>query len=107
MVITMGKMIGILFKSVLLSFLLMILFSPSVSAEPFYRYVIQEFFYYCFALWLVFTVILLVYVYGDAERRDRNGIKWVFIIIVLNIIGVFIWIFVRPPLQKQPPPLVK
>jgi hypothetical protein len=102
----MRNVTGTLLKVIILSLILILLLTPIASAQPLYSHILGDFFYYCFAFWLVLTVILIVYVYGDAERRDRNGIKWVVIVILLNVTGLFIWIFVRPPLQK-PPPLVK
>jgi len=58
-----------------------------------------------FILWL----FVLIWVYRDAKRRGKSGVLWFFIVLILGIIGLIIWLIVRPK-EKQnqqryvPPP---
>lgn len=57
---------------------------------------------YAFGFIIIFLLILLigiliaVWVYRDAEARGENGALWLIIILVSNIIGLIVWLVVRP-----------
>ena len=58
-----------------------------------------------FILWIV----LAIWVYKDAERRGSSGALWLVIVIITGILGLIIWLVVRPPIggkqQMAPPPV--
>jgi len=61
----------------------------------------------CLAFVLVLFIIgilIAVWVYRDAEKRGKSGVLWLIVVILLNIVGVIIWLIVRPPIQQTPPP---
>ena len=47
-----------------------------------------------FIIWIV----LAIWVYKDAEKRDSSGALWLIIVIITGIIGLIIWLVVRPPI---------
>ncbi len=54
-----------------------------------------------YACWIWGILILiwlavLVWVYKDAKRRGKSGLLWFLIVLFLNIIGLIIWLIVRP-----------
>jgi cell division protein FtsW (lipid II flippase) len=49
-------------------------------------------------LWFVIFILIAIWVYRDAERRDSNGALWLIIVILLGLIGIIIWLIVRPPI---------
>lgn len=61
-----------------------------------------------FLLPLIIAVFLCIWLYKDAEKRGKEGILWVILLILatvfLNIIGLIlilvVWLVVRPPIQK-------
>jgi membrane protease YdiL (CAAX protease family) len=60
----------------------------------------------CFVMFIpwIIWLILGIWVYKDAEKRGKSGILWFLIVFVLGIIGLIIWLVVRPPIggeQKQ------
>jgi hypothetical protein len=48
-------------------------------------------------LWLIIAVLIGIWVYRDAEKRGSSGILWLIIVFVTGIIGLIIWLIVRPP----------
>jgi len=52
-----------------------------------------------FIIWLV----ILVWVYKDAEKRGANGALWVIIVFFLSIIGLIIYLVVRPSGNQNQP----
>ena len=60
------------------------------------------------ALLFILWIFVLVWVYKDAKRRGKSGALWVIVVLLLGILGLLIWILVRPPLpgrnQTPPPP---
>ena len=57
----------------------------------------------CFIIaipWIIW-LILGIWVYKDAEKRGKSGILWFFIVFILGIIGLIIWIVVRPPIGGE------
>jgi len=64
----------------------------------------------CFAwilIWFIIFIAIGIWVYKDAEKRGKSGALWLIIVILLGIIGIIIWLLVRPPIggyQQQPAP---
>lgn len=48
-----------------------------------------------FAAVLVVVILVAVWVYRDAEERDMNGVLWLIVVILTNIIGLIIYLIVR------------
>jgi len=46
--------------------------------------------------------LLLLGVYRDAEKRGKSGALWLIIVIILGLIGIIIWLIVRPPIGGEP-----
>jgi len=68
---------------------------------------------------LIINILIAYWMYKDAEKRNENGALWAVIGFFLSIIGLVIWIVVRPDMsevrreeqmkqqqwqQQQPPP---
>ena len=57
-----------------------------------------------FIIW----IILAVWVYKDAKARGENAVLWLLIVLITGIIGLIIWLIVRPKEKKEeryaPPP---
>jgi len=70
----------------------------------------------CF-VWLVPFIIWIaigIWMYKDAKKRDENAVLWLIIGLIAGLIGLIIWIVVRPDMaeverkrqggfQQQPP----
>ncbi len=46
-------------------------------------------------VWFILWILVAVWVYKDAQKRDKNGVLWIIIVILLGIIGFIIWLLVR------------
>ncbi|MFQ6071063.1 MAG: zinc ribbon domain-containing protein [Candidatus Aminicenantales bacterium] len=59
-----------------------------------------------FALFILWIVVI-VWVYRDAERRGMNGVLWALLVLIGNIIGLIIYLIVRSDtlqaIQATPP----
>jgi hypothetical protein len=44
---------------------------------------------------LVVWIIVIVWVYRDAERRGMNGVLWALLVLIGNLIGLLIYLIVR------------
>lgn len=44
----------------------------------------------------VVWIILAVWVYRDAEQRGENAVLWLLIVLVTGIVGLIIWLVIRP-----------
>lgn len=56
-------------------------------------------------IWLVVFIVFIVlaiWVYKDAEKRGSSGALWLIIVIFTGIIGLIIWLVVRPPIGGKP-----
>jgi hypothetical protein len=53
----------------------------------------------CLLPWIIW-LILAIWAYKDAEKRGKSGIVWFFIVLILGIIGLIIWLIVRPKETK-------
>jgi Na+/H+-dicarboxylate symporter len=50
-----------------------------------------------FIIW----IILAIWVYKDAQKRGSSGALWLIIVIFTGIIGLIIWLVVRPPIGGE------
>jgi hypothetical protein len=46
-------------------------------------------------VWIIFFAIA-IWVYKDAEKRGKSGALWLIIVLLTGIIGLIIWLVVRP-----------
>lgn len=53
---------------------------------------------FCILPIVMFIVFLLIaiWVYKDAEKRGKSGALWLIIVLLTGIIGLIIWLVVRP-----------
>jgi hypothetical protein len=57
----------------------------------------------CPIIWFVIWILVAVWVYRDAEKRGASGVMWLLIVIILGIIGLIIYLIVRPKTFAPPP----
>ena len=50
---------------------------------------------------LIIGILLAVWVYKDAQKRGSSGALWLIIVILTGIIGLIIWLVVRPPIGGE------
>lgn len=55
---------------------------------------------YCIVVAIVFVIgiLIAIWVYRDAEKRGSSGVLWLIIVLLTSIIGLIIWLVVRPPI---------
>lgn len=53
-------------------------------------------------IWFVIFLLVAIWVYRDAEKRGKSGALWLIIVIILGLIGIIIWLIVRPPIGGEP-----
>jgi len=53
-------------------------------------------------VWLIIAILIAIWVYRDAEKRGSSGALWLIIVIFTGIIGLIIWLVVRPPIGGKP-----
>jgi hypothetical protein len=58
-----------------------------------------------YILWFVIWALVALWVYRDAERRGTSGLLWAIVVILLGIVGLIIYLVVRPKQQGLPPSL--
>lgn|GEM_PF-5232102 len=46
---------------------------------------------------IIVHIALAIWVYRDAENRGEKGVLWLLVFLVAGIIGLIIWLIVRPP----------
>jgi hypothetical protein len=46
--------------------------------------------------WFIVAILLCVWVYRDAKVRGENATLWLIIVLIAGIIGLIIWLIVRP-----------
>jgi len=61
-------------------------FALFLGLSPFYIFVL---------VWFVLWLLVAVWVYKDANKRDKSGILWSIIVILFGFIGLIIWLLVR------------
>ncbi len=55
-------------------------------------------------VWVVMFVIWIaigVWMYKDAEKRGKSGALWLIIGLILGIIGLIVWLIVRPEIGEK------
>lgn len=52
---------------------------------------------------IIIGIVLAVWVYKDAEKRGSSGVLWLLIVLVTGIIGLIIWLVVRPSIGGKKP----
>ena len=55
-----------------------------------------------YLLFFIVWIIITVWVYKDAESRGASGVLWAVIVFFLGIIGLIIYIVIRPSGEKDP-----
>lgn len=46
-------------------------------------------------IWFVIGILILIWVYRDAESRGMDGLLWALIVFLLNIIGLILYLVVK------------
>lgn len=52
-------------------------------------------------LWFIIGILIAIWVYKDAESRGESGVLWLILVIITGIIGLIIWLIVRPEKRKK------
>jgi len=55
-----------------------------------------------FVICFIIFIVIAIWVYKDAEKRGSNGTLWLIIVIITGIIGIIIWLIIRPPIGGRP-----
>jgi hypothetical protein len=64
--------------------------------ETFFVFLVGFSSVYIFVIvWFVLWLLVSIWVYKDAQKRDKSGILWCIIVILIGIIGFIIWLLVR------------
>jgi hypothetical protein len=50
----------------------------------------------------IIGILLAIWVYRDAEKRGGSSVLWLLIVLITGIIGLIIWLVVRPPIGGKP-----
>jgi hypothetical protein len=45
--------------------------------------------------------LVAIWVYKDAEKRGKSGALWLIIVLLFGILGLIIWLIVRPSFVKE------
>ena len=53
--------------------------------------------------WFLVAILLLVWVYRDAESRGMNGGLWAVIVFFLSVLGLLLYLIVRESPQQGAP----
>jgi hypothetical protein len=53
---------------------------------------------------VIFWIIVLFWVYRDAERRGMNGVLWTLLVFIGNLVGLIIYLIVRNESRTAPGP---
>lgn len=52
-------------------------------------------------IWLIIWILVGIWVYKDAEKRGKSGVLWLILVILLGLIGIIIWLVIRPPIGGE------
>lgn len=52
-------------------------------------------------LWLIVSILLCIWVYRDAKDRGEEAVLWLLVVLIANIIGLIIWLVVRPEKERK------
>ncbi len=57
----------------------------------------------CFIVFIpvIIGILLAIWVYKDAKKRGSSGALWLLIVLITGIIGLIIWLVVRPPIGGE------
>ena len=92
------------FIKILSIFLLVLINIFSIANAQYDIYSSYTLFGACFfwiIIWFVIFILIAIWVYKDAERRGKSGALWLIIVIILGLIGILIWLLVRPPIMRD------
>jgi len=99
------KKVNIIF---LASILFLVIFgSTMASAAPYFAYITSnsnDFLWVPFLIICIYVIVFAVWmvvgiwVYKDAKKRRENAVLWLVITIFGGLIGLLIWIAIRPPI---------
>jgi len=54
-------------------------------------------------IWFIIGILIAIWVYKDAEKRGSSGVLWLIIVILIGIVGLIIWLVIRPPIGGGKP----
>jgi len=54
-------------------------------------------------VWFIIWLLVGIWVYKDAEKRGKSGVLWLIIVLLLGLLGIIIWLVVRPPIGGGKP----
>jgi hypothetical protein len=54
-------------------------------------------------IWFIIWILVGIWVYRDAEKRGTSGVLWLIVVILLGIIGLIIYLILRPGGLQSPP----
>ena len=94
---------GIMFLLMIFLFLEIVSYNM-VSASSYYDSYSSGLFWYPLIIIVIIVVVYVIYiliaywVYKDAKKRGENGILWALIVFFAGLLGILIWIAMRPPI---------
>jgi len=59
---------------------------------------------FCWVIWFIIAILIMIWVYKDAESRGMSGVLWLVIVLLTSWIGLIIYLVVRKPKVTAPPP---
>jgi len=54
-------------------------------------------------LWVVISILLCIWVYRDAQSRRMDGVLWLIVVLIANIVGLIIYLIVREEKRLELP----
>ena len=51
-------------------------------------------------IFFIIAIFIAVWVYKDAEKRGKSGALWLIIVLITGIIGLIVWLLVRPDMSE-------
>lgn len=48
----------------------------------------------------IIGILIAIWMYKDAKKRDENAVLWLIVGLLLGIIGLIIWIVIRPDMAE-------
>jgi hypothetical protein len=51
-------------------------------------------------VWIAVKIAIIVFVYRDAQARGAEAMLWLILCLFTDLIGLIIWLNVRPPLKE-------
>ncbi len=52
-------------------------------------------------IWFIIAILIAIWVYKDANKRGSSGALWLIIVILTGIVGLIIWLVIRPPIGGE------